>query len=509
MSFIHSIRFKLFIIISSVCLLLLILTGSFTISHVIERDKQLNIQHIKDLTNSKLQNITKVILLDDYEAATDLVSSLQSYPDIEQVYVYDNNGAGVMRYLNPKVNDLQTPDRKNLSPSNFSQNSFYVYQPIVFQGTHFGSIYIQHSTAKIEALAEELMFDLAYLVLVILAIAIIAAIIAQHFISKPIIKLKDKLTATTQTNDFGKPILHNQSNELGQLYDSVNLLLKTITEKEAKLLEVNHDLENQVALRSKELEEVYNQLAESEKMASLASLVSGVAHELNTPLGIAVTSHSLILQSIYNIHQGIKEKSLTQKHLLSSTEQVEKALNQADKAIHKVVNIVASFKEIAADHISDSVRELNLCDYIDEVMLSFSLVSESRKIDYEVNGDSDLLIETYPSAIAQVINNLVQNSLDHGFARDQSGKIVITISTSTNGNVLMSFQDDGVGIEKHQLNKVFEPFFTTGRQQGNIGLGLNIAYSIVSKKLNGRIIVDSKPGEFSRFIVEFAKSVND
>ncbi len=247
------------------------------------------------------------------------------------------------------------------------------------------------------------------------------------------------------------------------------------------------------------LEQTQDQLVESEKMASLGSLVAGVAHEINTPLGIAVTSTSLICERTEDIERKLNEKTLNQQDLVSFIDIVKRSSHISNTGLDRVIVLLGNFKQVAADQIVEESREINLADYIDEVMTTLIGEMKRKKVQYHFNGQRDVKITTIPGALAQVITNLVTNSVRHGFENSSSGNITIEVERVENSQIKLTYKDDGCGIEEQYIDKVFEPFFTTKRNNGGTGLGMNIVYNIIHQKLLGTISLSSNYGQGTTF----------
>jgi signal transduction histidine kinase len=247
----------------------------------------------------------------------------------------------------------------------------------------------------------------------------------------------------------------------------------------------------------KHLEEAQSQRVQSEQMASLGKLIAGVAHEINTPLGIAVTSTSLIQENTENMAKKLNDKSLNQRQLQSYINIVTESSAISNKGLERVIELMHNFKEVAADQIVESVREINLATYVNEVMSTLANEMKKNQVNYSFSGDNTIRISTIPGALAQVITNLVNNSIRHGFqsGNENSYDINIKIEQNSIDEVCLTYHDNGIGMSKEVLTQVFDPFFTTKRNKGGTGLGMNIVYNVIEQKLSGHINIDSNLGE--------------
>jgi signal transduction histidine kinase len=256
---------------------------------------------------------------------------------------------------------------------------------------------------------------------------------------------------------------------------------------------LSHTLEN--------LQNMQKQLVQSEKMASLGTLTAGVAHEINTPLGIAVTSTSSALESTQKIREHFEQNKLTRSEMEHYFDGMEKASNLNTNALERVIELLNNFKQVAADQMVGEEREVDLVHYIGEVMSTLSAEMKRFRVNYQYSGESEFIITTIPGALAQVLTNLVTNALKHAFEDKIVGNISIELSKAKGDKAIIVFKDDGQGMTQHVLDNIFEPFFTTKRNSGGTGLGMNIVYNIICQKLEGTIKIESELEHGSKFYI--------
>jgi len=242
------------------------------------------------------------------------------------------------------------------------------------------------------------------------------------------------------------------------------------------------------------LKSTQDQLVQSEKMASLGTLTAGVAHEINTPLGIVVTSTSSALESTNGIRQKFEQGALSKSAMVRYFDAMEQSSKLNTTALERVIELLNSFKQVAADQVVGEKREIEMVSYIEEVMSTLSAELKKCRISYRYTGLSEINVTTIPGALAQVLTNLVTNSLKHGFENQTSGNINISLEVLNIRSISLVYKDDGIGMSSEVLNNIFEPFFTTKRSSGGTGLGMNIVYNIISQKLKGKININSQVG---------------
>ena len=246
-------------------------------------------------------------------------------------------------------------------------------------------------------------------------------------------------------------------------------------------------------------------LIQSEKMASLGGLVAGVAHEINTPLGINLTSASLLADESRRLAAALETGVLRRSDLARF---LELALESSDLLLansQRAADLMKSFKQVAVDQTSDDRRIFNLAEYIGEVLTSLRPRLRRSSAEVSVNCPSGLMVEGYPGPLAQVLTNFVMNSLIHAYGPDQAAHLAINVTCPAPDEVCLVYSDDGKGIAADALPKIFDPFFTTNRDGGGSGLGLDIVRTLVTKRLHGRIEVTSHPGQGTSFTVHFPR----
>jgi len=270
----------------------------------------------------------------------------------------------------------------------------------------------------------------------------------------------------------------------------------------AMLEKKNQALQDSLA----KLHQAKKSLVESEKMASLGGLVAGVAHEINTPIGISITASTYLSEETILINDKYANKQITNKGLTSYLEHAKESTLLISSNLFRAAKLITSFKQVAVDQCSEDIRSFNIKSYTNEVLQSLKPKLKPTNINVNVNCDNNLVVNGEPGAYSQVVTNLVVNSLVHGFEQDSFGSIDIII-TSVKDTVRFVYTDSGKGINKEHMSKIFEPFFTTKRGKGGTGLGLHIVFNLVTQSLKGSIIFNEKHDIGSQFVIEFPTDV--
>lgn len=270
---------------------------------------------------------------------------------------------------------------------------------------------------------------------------------------------------------------------------------------EAEIREVNAFLEQRVQERTHVLEvslasvkAMQNELVRAEKMAALGSLVAGVAHELNTPIGNALTAASTIQDCAESLLIELSSERPRRSVLKANGEALKHGSDIVVRNLHRAATLICSFKQVAVDQSSDQRRNFDLKCTIKEIWNTLAPMCRVGAHALELDFDTDIRLDSYPGAFAQIVTHFVSNSITHGFDGRHHGLMTIKARTVNSGDIRISFSDDGHGIETNVLKKVFDPFFTTQLGSSGGGLGMSIVHNLVTGPLGGRIAVESELG---------------
>ncbi len=255
-----------------------------------------------------------------------------------------------------------------------------------------------------------------------------------------------------------------------------------------------------------ELEVAQSQLVESEKLASLGGMMSGMAHELNTPIGIAVTAVSTLEDQAKIINAKMENKELSTTDFEQFLNLVKDAGNIAHGNLRRTAQLIKSFKDVSVDRATDEVRDINLADYLEEILIYMRPTYKKLPHKVELKCSAGINITTAPGALSQVVINFLNNSLMHAFEEGVHGNILISAEI-LGDKVRLVYTDDGKGIPEADLQKVYEPFYTTRKGRGGTGLGLHLVREIVKQKLQGSITLVSALGKGVRFEIELPRKL--
>jgi two-component system, NtrC family, sensor kinase len=272
---------------------------------------------------------------------------------------------------------------------------------------------------------------------------------------------------------------------------------------ESELKKINDQLEQTIEVRTA-------QLVESEKMAALGNLVAGVAHEVNTPLGISITTSSTLFYNLKQIEKSMRQGRLSEtvfvKFLAENTELHQLLENNLSRA----AILIQNFKQTAVDHSDQNKHIFNVGESIRYLLLSLKPETTKRQVRIDLEVEDNLSIFSYPSAWTQIMSNLILNSCSHAF--DNSAEPIISIDIHQNNEqIILEYRDNGSGIEPENLAKVILPFYTTKRGQGGTGLGLSIVYNLVKEQLDGNFSISSDIGQgiYIKIVCPFSQIDSD
>lgn len=265
---------------------------------------------------------------------------------------------------------------------------------------------------------------------------------------------------------------------------------------------------NEISAALEELRTTQEKLVAYEKMAALGELVAGVAHEINTPVGISIQGASILTDKSKELAEKMIASKLAKKDLYNYVDIVHETSGLIFSNLRRTADLIEKFKKVSVDHsTSDEIQEFSLKTYVEDILVTLSPKFKQRKIAVNVDIEQNLIIKSYPSAFAQIITNFVNNSLIHAFNADDEGLIEITIRKEDEHYISFIYADNGKGISKETQKKIFDPFFTTNKQQGT-GLGMNIVFGLVTQKLGGDIVCKSSGEKGIEFIIKIPVDIN-
>lgn len=268
------------------------------------------------------------------------------------------------------------------------------------------------------------------------------------------------------------------------------------------LQETNASLEQRVEERSAQLADMQKKAMDSERLTSLGSMVAGISHELNTPLGNALTVSTTLEAQVRNLSERVAQGKLTRTDMADFLSSAAEMSMLATQSITRAADLVASFKQVAVDQTSEQRRTFLLDRVIADNVAALRPSLGRMHVQVSQDLPADIRCDSFPGPLGQVLTNLVQNAAVHGF--DGKTEVHIQIIATIQGDqVELVVVDDGVGMDKKVLMHVFDPFFTTRLGKGGSGLGLSVSHRIATSVLGGSLFAHSEPGQGSTFTLNF------
>lgn len=265
-------------------------------------------------------------------------------------------------------------------------------------------------------------------------------------------------------------------------------------------------LEAEVERLRRGAKEAQDELVRKERLAAVGLLVASVAHEINTPLGIGVTAMSVLNDELIELDAKFEANTLTKADLRTFLARATEASALVASNIDRAAAQVANFRRAAVEHSANEVVELELVAYVEQTLENLRPIARQGKLDVSFRTELRHLLATMqPSAVAQLLGNLLTNSAFHGRLPEDARRLSVTVTLALDEakNIVLVYQDDGQGMTVGVRDRAFEPFFTTARARGSSGLGLHIVQSLVADVLHGDLELETSPGQGVRFVITF------
>ncbi|MEH3147724.1 MAG: HAMP domain-containing sensor histidine kinase [Methylobacterium frigidaeris] len=240
-----------------------------------------------------------------------------------------------------------------------------------------------------------------------------------------------------------------------------------------------------------ELRATQAHLVQAEKLAALGQLVAGVAHEINTPIGLALTTSTAFDHHLAQLRRSVASGRISRSQLTQCVDQLGEGTRLIFSNLTRAADLVHNFKQVAVDQAAEERRTFDVHEWLVELMSTLGPLLRRKGHQVRLACAAGIVLDSYPGALAQVVSNLALNAVVHAFPEGRTGTLAIDVVRLDDSRIRMVFRDDGRGIPKQNLGRIFDPFFTTRRDKGSTGLGLHIVYNLVTSTLRGRIELES------------------
>ncbi|WP_245792209.1 sensor histidine kinase [Teredinibacter waterburyi] len=418
-------------------------------------------------------------------------------PSVLQIDVRDADGGSFLEYHNEGVTT--------------ATESVELAREVSLEGEVLGEVRIKYSLAeaKNRATSESRLLITIIFIQLVFSLGVLSYFLQRRVI-RPLTALEksaigiaggDLKTSipSLQDDEFGG--LSNQLETMrSSLEQSFATLEERVKERTNELESLNHELTGTLEM----LQQAQGNLVQQEKLAALGSLVAGVAHELNTPLGNGLTVASSLFDSTCTFSDDLNGEGITKEELDDYIRDMNEGTHLVVASLQRASELVSGFKQVAMDRTSAKRRQFNLLEVVIETRMTLSPVFKHTPFSVTVDIPDDIQMNSYPGPLGQVVTNLINNALIHAFEHREQGEItIVTDRVKMNGEdaVALHVADDGCGIKEEHRNRIFDPFFTTKLGAGGNGLGMHIVHNIVGGVLGGTIELLSEVGKGTEFII--------
>ena len=512
-------------LIQSIIALTTIILLAVSLSIISIVDEQGN-QHLASETHAWANilaiNSSHFLASDNDNSQSKLKSELKkliSTSIINRIHVYRSNEDGSIEFFSsynknhtfPAIGD-KIAEISQLSTIQYLDEHLELIVKITQDQQTSGYLFIQTSLLEKQSFIEKLRYITCGFLVVSLALALGVSQWLFNKTNQPIVKLIESIGQITQSKDYKTQLASQPYKELDILAKNINVLLhrtekhiNRIIDDHQYALSQNHALENRLSARTdalkesnqellstlEKLHEFQGQLVETEKMASLGDMVAGIAHEVNTPIGLGVTASSLLADKLHEIKTAFDNKTLKSSQLKKFLTDSDENIAIIFRNLERAAKLISSFKKVAVDQSSAEMRTFNVKGLLDEVLLTLSAKLVSANVVTSVICPEDLYVNSKPGPINQILINLILNSIYHAFEGRDKGVITINIMNLSD-QLHINYGDDGIGIDDSIKAKIFDPFTTTKRGSGGSGLGMHLVYNLVTQALDGHIVLENE-----------------
>ncbi|MBI2751877.1 MAG: HAMP domain-containing protein [Burkholderiales bacterium] len=440
----------------------------------------------------------------EVEQANSIMEAAFINPDVVSIAIWDDKGT-------PFASRARSPE----DPTLVERASRVVER----NKTMVGRLELQMSTAGYVRKVSEVRLLHVHHGLQISIGALLVILLLLHW--RLVRPLEDLVAASgrLEKGQLDVPIRRVFRDEVGSLADGLEAtrlalihLIAQLESRNQELTDANEHLEQRVAERTESLEltlltleRAQEEIVQTEKLASLGRVVAGVAHELNTPIGNALTVASTIQAEVEELKVAFAASTLRRSALTAFFGRADEGLALSLSNLQRAAHLISDFKQVAVDQTSDQRREFDLAEVSREILNMLQPTLRKSGCEVQKFLCPDLVCDSFPGRYGQVLTNLVVNAVTHGFEPGTTGRITVSIGAVDAQTAELVVSDNGVGMEDAVRARIFDPFFTTKMGRGGTGLGMNIVHGIVTRVLGGQITVHSAPGEGTRIRVVFPR----
>lgn len=523
-----SIRKALISAVMLVTALCLSLSISISTYLDVKEQKQLLIEKLGILAEIIAFNAQITLIFDDRKTEDKRLQSFSNIELVKNIHIYSIDDITNKPVFFTSYNASKTPpvplkvnNIEELLTPKIGSDYIELIKPVVYEGKVEGYVYIRGGLERLNKyIKRKIIVDICLTIFVLVLVLFVARGI-QKRIATPIEELSLLLQDVSKNHNYSARANKNNIEEINTLANNLNLMLartqNQIERHKADKLEIkqlNQSLEEKVNQRTIALREAnqellntlermhqyQNQIVENEKMASLGQMVAGVAHEVNTPIGLGVTGSTLLRDKLSDIKAAFENKALTSKQLERFINDGIENLDLIYRNLNRAAELISAFKKVAVSQDLELSTNIALESLLRDVITSMRADLTLKRADVSIDCPESFRFMSKTGPLHQIFEQLISNSLIHAFGDGTDNHISIQVE-QLEESIKIVYQDNGKGVSSSIKKRIFDPFVTTRRGEGGSGLGMHLVYNLVTQALNGSIYLDENMVKGSRFVI--------
>ena len=494
----------------------------------VKEQKQLIINKLDMIADIIAFNAQITLIFEDRKTEEKRLKSFSKVELVKNIHIYDIDDVTKKPVFFTSYNASKTPpvplkvgSIEELKMPRITDDHIELIKPVEYEGKIEGYVYIRGSLERLNRyINNKILVDILLTLFVLLLVLLVSRSI-QKRIAAPIEDLSLLLQDVSKNHNYSTRASSSHIEELNTLSNNLNIMLSRtqnqIERHEADKQEINklnQSLEEKVNQRTIALREAnqellntlermhqyQNQIVESEKMASLGQMVAGVAHEVNTPIGLGVTGSTLLRDKLADIQAAFEQKTLTSKQLERFINDGVENLDLIYRNLNRAADLISNFKRVAVSQDTEISADVNVSALLNNILMAMNAEISIKSPEIELSLPEKLTISSKTGPLQQIFEQLISNSLIHGFEDEQNNKIKIG-AESKGSNLDITYMDNGSGVPTSIKKRIFDPFVTTKRGEGGSGLGMHLVYNLVTQALDGSITLDEDYSSGTRFVI--------
>ncbi|MCG7536303.1 ATP-binding protein [Pseudoalteromonas sp. OOF1S-7] len=494
----------------------------------VKKQKQLIINKLEMIAEIIAFNAQVTLIFDDRKTEEKRLKSFDKVDLVKNIHIYAIDDVTNRPVFFTSYNASKTPpvplkvnQIEELRTPKISEDYIELILPVEYEGNIEGYVYLRGGLEHLaEYINRKILVDIALTLFVLVLVMFVARGI-QKRIASPIEGLSILLQDVSKNHNYATRAEKSDIEEINILANNLNIML-TRTQNQLErhqadkqeIKQLNQSLEEKVNQRTIALREAnqellntlermhqyQNQIVENEKMASLGQMVAGVAHEVNTPIGLGVTGSTLLRDKLSDIEVAFQQKTLTSKQLERFIKEGIENLDLIYRNLNRAADLISSFKKVAVSQDIEINSDVNITKLLNAVMGSMRTELELKSPQIHVDCPEELTIRSKSGLLQQVFEQLFSNSLLHGFVGNENNEIAIKVNREES-QLTIVYSDNGVGVPNGIKKRIFDPFVTTRRGEGGSGLGMHLVYNLVTQALGGSITLQEDYQSGTQFVI--------